>query len=77
MVRRLQESLDKTITFSFKTYDLINGIKNKSINVVDTTIGDRLLEISKKKYELLTGARVIPKTSYKEEEYICKSPYIL
>ena len=61
----MQESLDKAITFSFKTYDLINGIKNKSINVVDTTIGDRLLEISKKKYELLTGARVIPKTSYK------------
>jgi len=85
-VRRLQESLDKAIAFSFKTYDLINGIKNKSINVVDTTIGDRLLEISKKKYELLTGARVIPKTSYKEEEYkgfkekalvLCKSPYIL
>lgn len=78
MVRRLQESLDK--------YDLINGIKNKSINVVDTTIGDRLLEISKKKYELLTGARVIPKTIYKEEEYkgfkekalvLCKRQYIL
>ena len=48
--------------------------------------GNKLLEISRQKYELLTGASVIPKTSDKEEEYkgfkekemvLCKRQYIL
>lgn len=75
----MQESLDKAIAFSFKTYDLINGIKrnveNRDLRKHES--GNKLLEISRQKYELLTGASVTPKTSDKEEECICKRPYIL
>lgn len=64
---------------SLKTYDLINGIKRNIENrdLRNNKSGNKLLEISKKKYELLTGASVIPKTSDKEEKCICKRQYIL
>lgn len=67
----MQESLDK--------YDLINGIKRNvwNMNLRNNESDNKLLEISRQKYELLTGASVIPKTSDKEGECICKSSYIL
>lgn len=70
-MRRLQESL--------KTYDLINGIKRNVENrdLRNNESGNKLLEISRQKYELLTGASVIPKTSDKKEECIFKRQYIL
>lgn len=70
-VRKLQESSNK--------YDLINGIKRNVENrdLRNNKSDNKLLEISRQKYELLTGASVIPKTSNKEEEYICKRQYIL
>lgn len=70
-VRKLQESSNK--------YDLINGIKRNVENrdLRNNKSGNKLLEISRQKYELLTGASVIPKTSDKEEEYIYKRQYIL
>ena len=58
---------------SMDKYDLINGIERETDNnhVLNNNTGERLLEISRQKYELLTGASVIPKTSDKdkEEEY--------
>lgn len=70
-MRRLQESIDKAFSFSLKTYDLVNGIKRNVGNrdLRNNESGNKLLEISLQKYELLTGAKVIPKTSNKEEEY--------
>lgn len=70
-VRKLQESSNK--------YDLINGIKRNVENrdLRNNKSGNKLLEISRQKYELLTGASVIPKTNNKEEEYIYKRQYIL
>lgn len=67
----MQESSNK--------YDLINGIKRNVENrdLRNNKSDNKLLEISRQKYELLTGASVIPKTSNKEEEYICKRQYIL
>lgn len=67
----LQESMDR--------YDLINGINRNVENrdLRNNESGNKLLEISRQKYELLTGASVIPKTSDKEEGYICKRQYIL
>lgn len=75
----MQESLDKAFAFSFKTYDLINGIKRnvKNRDLRNNKSGNKLLEISRQKYELLTGSSVIPKTSDKEGGYICKRQYIL
>lgn len=69
--RRLQENIDK--------YDLLNGIKRNVENrdLRNNKSGNKLLEISRQKYELLTGASVIPKTSDKEEECIYKRQYIL
>ena len=69
--RRLQESINK--------YDLINGIKRNVENrdLRNNKSDNKLLEISRQKYELLTGANVIPKINNKEEEYICKRQYIL
>ncbi|MBO7712176.1 MAG: hypothetical protein J6S85_01335 [Methanobrevibacter sp.] len=56
---------------SMDKYDLINGIERETDNnhVLNNNTGERLLEMSHRKYELLTGASVIPKTSDKEEEY--------
>ena len=79
-MRRLQENIDK--------YDLINGIKRNVGNrdLRNNKSCNKLLEISRQKYELLTGSSVIPKTSDKEEEYKgfkekekvpCKRQYIL
>ena len=79
-MRRLQENIDK--------YDLINGIKRNVENrdLRNNKTGNKLLEISRQKYELLTGSSVIPKTSDEEEEYkgfkekalvLCKRQYIL
>lgn len=67
----MQESLDKAIAFSFKTYYLINGIKGNVENrdLRNNESGNKLLDISRQKYKLLTGASVIPKTSDKKEEY--------
>lgn len=64
---------------SLKTYDLINGIKRNVENrdLRKNESANKLLEISRQKYELLTGASVIPKTSDKEGGYICKRSYIL
>ena len=73
---------------SLKTYDLINGIKRNVENrdLRNNKSGNKLIEISRRKYELLTGASVIPKISDKEEEYkgfkeealvLCKRQYIL
>lgn len=69
--RRLQESSNK--------YDLINGIKRNvwNMNLRNNESDNKLLEISRQKYELLTGASVIPKTSDKEGECIFKRSYIL
>ena len=66
----------------------MNGIKRNVENrdLRNNESGNKLLEISLQKYELLTGASVIPKTSDKEEEckgfkeralVLCKRPYIL
>ena len=67
----MQESINK--------YDLINGIKRNVENrdLRNNKSGNKLLEISRQKYELLTGSSVIPKTSDKEGEFIFKSSYIL
>lgn len=64
---------------SLKTYDFINGIKKNVENsgLRNNESDNKLLEISRQKYELLTGASMIPKTSDKKEEYICKRQYIL
>lgn len=64
---------------SLKTYDLINGIKRNvwNMNLRNNESDNKLLEISRQKYELLTGASVIPKTSDKEGECIFKRSYIL
>lgn len=64
---------------SLKTYDLVNGIKRNVENsgLRNNESANKLLEISQQKYKLLTGASVIPKTSDKEEECICKRQYIL
>ena len=69
--RRLQKNIDK--------YDLLNGIKRNVENrdLRNNKSDNKLLEISRQKYELLTGANVIPKINNKEEEYICKRQYIL
>lgn len=70
-VGKLQESSNK--------YDLINGIKRNVENrdLKKNKSGNKLLEISRQKYELLTGASVTPKTSDKKEGCICKRQYIL
>lgn len=67
----MQESINK--------YDLINGIKRNVENrdLRKNESANKLLEISRQKYELLTGASVIPKTSDKEGECIFKRSYIL
>lgn len=67
----MQESINK--------YDLINGIKRNVENrdLKKNKSDNKLLEISRQKYELLTGSSVIPKTSDKEGEFIFKSSYIL
>lgn len=67
----MQESINK--------YDLINGIKRNVENrdLRNNKSCNKLLEISRQKYELLTGSSVIPKTSDKEGEFIFKSSYIL
>lgn len=67
----MQESINK--------YDLINGIKRNVENrdLKKNKSDNKLLEISRQKYELLTGASVIPKTSDKDGEFIFKSSYIL
>lgn len=59
----MQESINK--------YDLINGIKRnvENMDLRKNESTNKLLEISRQKYELLTGASVIPKTNNKEEEY--------
>lgn len=59
----MQESINK--------YDLINGIKRnvENMDLRKNESTNKLLEISRQKYELLTGASVIPKTSDEEEEY--------
>lgn len=64
---------------SINKYDLINGIKRNVENSVlrNNKSCNKLLEISRQKYELLTGSSVIPKTSDKEGEFIFKSSYIL
>lgn len=64
---------------SLKTYDLINGIKRnvENMDLRKNESANKLLEISRQKYELLTGASVIPKTSDKEGECIFKRSYIL
>lgn len=64
---------------SINKYDLINGIKRNVENrdLRDNKSCNKLLEISRQKYELLTGSSVIPKTSDKEGEFIFKSSYIL
>lgn len=64
---------------SIKTYDLVNGIKKNVENrdLRNNKSGNKLLELSQQKYKLLTGASVIPKTSDKEGECICKRSYIL
>lgn len=69
----------KNMQKSLKTYDLINGIKKNVENsgLRNNESDNKLLKTSRQKYELLTGASVIPKTSNKEEEYICKSHYIV
>ena len=67
----MQESINK--------YDLINGV-NRNVENRDLRNNkscNKLLEISRQKYELLTGSSVIPKTSDKEGEFIFKSSYIL
>ena len=70
-VKNMQESINK--------YDLINGIKRnvENMDLRKNESTNKLLEISRQKYELLTGASVIPKTNNKEEEYIYKRQYIL
>lgn len=67
----MQKNIDK--------YDLLNGIKRNVENrdLRNNKSDNKLLEISRQKYELLTGANVIPKINNKEEEYICKRQYIL
>lgn len=67
----MQESINK--------YDLINGVKRNVENrdLRNNKSCNKLLEISRQKYELLTGSSVIPKTSDKEGEFIFKSSYIL
>lgn len=67
----LRESMDR--------YDLINGIKRnvENMDLRNNKSGNKLLEISRQKYELLTGASVIPKTSDKDGECIFKRSYIL
>ena len=76
----MQESINK--------YDLINGIKRnvENMDLRKNESTNKLLEISRQKYELLTGASVIPKTSDEEEGYkgfkekalvLCKRQYIL
>lgn len=67
----MQESINK--------YDLINGIKRNVENrdLKKNKSDNKLLEISRQKYELLTGSSVIPKTSDKDGEFIFKSSYIL
>ena len=64
---------------SINKYDLINGIKRnvENMDLRKNESTNKLLEISRQKYELLTGASVIPKTNNKEEEYIYKRQYIL
>lgn len=64
---------------SINKYDLINGIKRNVENrdLRNNKSCNKLLEISRQKYELLTGSSVIPKTSDKEGEFIFKSSYIL
>lgn len=64
---------------SINKYDLINGIKRniENMDLRNNKSGNKLLEISRQKYELLTGSSVIPKTSDKEGEFIFKSSYIL
>ena len=59
---------------------LINMILKRNVENRDlrnNKSDNKLLEISRQKYELLTGANVIPKINNKEEEYICKRQYIL
>ena len=64
---------------SINKYDLINGIKRnvENMDLRNNKADNKLLEISRQKYELLTGSSVIPKTSDKEGEFIFKSSYIL
>ena len=67
----MQKNIDK--------YDLLNGIKRNVENrdLRNNKSDNKLLEISRQKYELLTGENVIQKINNKEEEYICKRQYIL